>query len=54
MSVCVYCRPEDLWGYDVVTDSYNEEPLASKQKIYSRLKELYPDADEKAMDRLLR
>ncbi len=54
MSVCVYCRPEDLWGYDVVTDSYNEEPLASKEKIYSRLKELYPDADEKAMDRLLR
>lgn len=33
---------------------FNEEPLASKEKIYSRLKELYPDADEKAMDRLLR
>lgn len=54
MSVCVYCRSEDLWGYDVVTDSYNEEPLASKEKIYSRLKELYPDADEKTMDRPLR
>lgn len=54
MPVCVYCRPEDLWGNDTVTGLYHEEPLASREKIYSRLKGLYPDADEKAMDRLLR
>lgn len=54
MPVCIYCRPEDLWGYDMVSGSYNEEPLASKEKIYSRMRELYPDADEKAVDRLLR
>lgn len=51
--VCVYCRPEDLWGYEVVTGSYREKPLLSKEKIYGRLKELYPDADGKAADRLL-
>ncbi len=54
MPVCVYCRPEDLWGYEAVTDSYKEAPLLSKERIYSRLKELYPDADGKAADRLLR
>lgn len=53
MPVCVYCRPEDLWGYEVVTGSYREEPLRSKEKIYGRLKELYPDVDGKAADRLL-
>ena len=40
MPVCVYCRPEDLWGYEVVTGSYREESLRSKEKIYGRLKEL--------------
>lgn len=54
MPVCVYCRPEDLWGHDMVTGAYDEEPLVSKEKICSRLKGLYPDADGKAMDRLLR
>ncbi len=54
MPVCVYCRPEDLWGCDMVTGAYSEEPLTSKGKICSRLKELYPDADEKAMDRMFR
>ena len=54
MPVCVYSRPEDLWGYEAVTGSYREDPLLSKEKIYCRLKELYPDADGKAADRLLR
>lgn len=54
MSVCVYCRPEDLWGYDMVTGLYAEDSSSSREKIYSRMRELYPDADEKAMDRLLR
>jgi len=54
MPVCVYCRSEDLWGYEVVTGSYREESLRSKEKIYGCLKELYPDADGKAADRILR
>lgn len=53
MPFCIYCRPEDLWGYEAITGSYKEDPLLSKERIYDRLKDLYPDADGRAMDRLL-
>lgn len=48
-----FLLPGILWEYGMVTGSYREESLLSK-KNYGRLRELYPDADEKAVDILLR
>ncbi len=53
MAVSVMLPPEKLWGYDLVTGAYKEQPVVSWQRLFDRVKELYPDADEKAVIRLI-
>jgi len=46
-AIAVYCTPEQIWGYDAVTAAYKEEPEVSKNKIFNRVKEVFPWATEK-------
>ena len=54
MPVCVYSKPEDLWGYDMVTTAYSEKPEDSREKIFAHVRELYPDATEKQLAAVLK
>jgi len=46
-AIAVYCTPEQIWGYDAVTAAYKEEPEVSKNRIFNRVKEVFPWATEK-------
>lgn len=52
-SVAVYCMPEHLWGYEMVTAAYKEEPSASGAKISQHMREIYPIATEKQISKIL-
>ncbi len=54
MPVCVYSKPEDLWGYDMVSANYKEEPSESRHKIYEHLSHNYPFASGEQLNRLLK
>ena len=41
--------PEKIWGYDLVTSAYEEEPIQSWKRIYDHVKKLYPNADDDAI-----
>ena len=53
MAVSVLMPPEAIWGYDSITSAYMETPKESWQRIMDRVKELYPDADETDIIRLI-
>ena len=40
MPVAQYAMPEDVWGYDLISADYGEEPGASGKKISSRIAEI--------------
>ena len=46
-AIAVYCMPEQIWRYDAVTAAYKEEPEVSKNRIFNRVKEVFPWATEK-------
>lgn len=52
MSAAVYAPPEKLYGYDLVSSAYGEEPSESAEHIITHMHTLYPDADEKALRNL--
>ena len=54
MAVSCYQKPEELWGYDHVTSAYCEEPEVSAERIYARARELFPEAEEKLLRKVLR
>ena len=51
--IAVYCLPEHIWGYDFVTGQYSEDLKDSALKILRRVNELYPDAPERALVKVL-
>lgn len=53
MPVSVLLPPEAVWGYEAVTAAYRERPVRSWQRIYDRVRELYPAADEASVIRLI-
>ena len=53
MPVSVLLPPEALWGYEKVTEAYTEKPAESWQRIFDRVKGLYPDADDKDVIRII-
>ncbi len=54
MPVCVYMKPEDIWGREMVTSAYGEAPEISGQRIREHLKKLWPQVTEKQLDKILR
>ena len=53
MAVSILLPPESIWGYDTVTAAYSESPKKSWERQISRVKELYPDADDQSIIHLL-
>jgi hypothetical protein len=45
-AIAIYTTPENLWGYDLVSSAYQEDPQVSKDRIYARIKEEYPWASD--------
>lgn len=52
--VAVYTTPEDMYGYKHVTSRYKESPLESKQAIADHIRDIYPIATEKQIEKLLK
>ena len=46
MAVTVYATPECLFGADLVTSFYAEDPEDSYRRILSHVLTLYPDTNE--------
>ena len=53
MPVSVLQPPETVWGYEAVTAAYDEAPKKSWQRIFDRVKEKFPESDEKDVIRLI-
>ena len=51
--IAVYCTPEHLWGSDHVTSLYQEDPKDSAADIFAHAKELYPDAPDRMIRKVL-
>ncbi|MDO4620091.1 MAG: hypothetical protein Q4B09_05645 [Lachnospiraceae bacterium] len=54
MPVCVYARPEELWGREMVTSAYKEDPKQSAERIREHLRTLWPEMTEKQLKKILR
>ncbi|MBR6615001.1 MAG: hypothetical protein IKK95_03405 [Lachnospiraceae bacterium] len=52
--IAVYCMPEQIWGYELVTSAYNEKPEVSRARIMSRMKDVFPWATENQMKKVLK
>ena len=53
MAVSVMMCPEAVWGRDAVTSAYNETPARSWQRLFDHVKELYEEADDDAIIKLI-
>ena len=53
MPVSVMLAPEAVWGYETVTSAYKESPAESWKRIVDHVKDHYPDADQKAIEKLM-
>ena len=53
MPVSVLLPPEAIWGYEAITKAYVEKPEGSWRRIINKVKELYPEAYEKDIIRLI-
>ncbi len=51
--VSVYSTPECLWGYDVVSAAYKEEPEESRDKIFRQIGQNFPAASREAILKVL-
>lgn len=52
--IAVYCMPEQLWGYETITAAYKENPEVSKERIMKRLKDVFPWAAERQINKILK
>ncbi|MCQ2538470.1 MAG: hypothetical protein MJ124_08725 [Lachnospiraceae bacterium] len=51
--IAVYCMPEHLYGYDLVSRAYKESPKQSGNRIYNYIKERYPIAADNQIKKVL-
>ena len=51
--IAVYCTPEHLWGNDFVTGLYREDPKESLLRIALKVREEYPEAEERDILKVL-
>lgn len=52
--IAVYTTPEHLWGYDLVTSAYVEEPERSRERIARQMETICPQATHRQIEALLR
>ena len=51
--IAVLTAPESIWGYEMVTSDYNDDPSLSRRRIIDHICGLYPDAEEDGIFMLL-
>ena len=51
--IAVFTTPESVWGYDIVTARYDEDPVRSKEAIVSHVREICRFENEKILSALL-
>ena len=52
--VAKYNTPEELFGYDAVTEGYQREPSESKKRLITHLSQILPDASEGQILKLIK
>lgn len=52
-AIAIYATPEHIFGYDLVTSAYKEQPLESGAKIAAHIKEVYPIATAKQIKKVI-
>ena len=52
--VAVYSSPEHIYGYDHVTSCYKEDSQTSWKKIVNHMKQLYPEAADMQIRKILK
>lgn len=50
--VASYVRPEQLWGYAHIVSAYKEEPAVSRERIWARMRQLYPGVSDKQLKKI--
>ncbi len=53
MPVCVYSKPEDVWGSEIFRSAYKEDPHISGERIGKHLKVLWPSMDDGQLKKIL-
>jgi len=51
--ISIYATPEALWGYDHISSAYHLEPAASRELIFQKVRENFPDAENLELDVVL-
>ena len=52
-SIGILCTPEHLWGYEYVSSAYSQKPEDCKAAILKKVKEEYPKATNRELEKLL-
>ena len=52
--IAVYSTPESRWGYGLLSSAYSEPPETSRERIFTRVRELYPGASERRIREILK
>ena len=53
-AIAVYCMPEQIWGYESLTAAYKEKPEESKEQIKRRVKEVFPWATDRQINKIIK
>ena len=53
-AIAVYCMPEQIWGYESLTAAYKEKPEESKERIMRRVKEVFPWATDRQINKIIK
>ena len=51
--LAVYTMPETVWGYDLLSAAYREDPAVSRERIFQHMRDIYPVASEAAIQKVL-
>ncbi|MBR5637193.1 MAG: hypothetical protein IKW81_09720 [Pseudobutyrivibrio sp.] len=52
--IAIYATPENLFSYDHVRSRYKENPFASKEVIVNHIRDIYPIATEKQIQKIIK
>ena len=52
--IAVYSTPESRWGYELLSSAYSEPPEASRERVFARVREFYPNAAAKQINAILK
>ncbi|MBQ6552763.1 MAG: hypothetical protein IJL83_04015 [Clostridia bacterium] len=52
--IAVYSTPESRWGHGLLSSAYSEPPERSRERVFARVRDLYPNAAEKQIKEILK